>query len=450
MTLQLAQIYGFEGTPALTIFIGGFSALLILGLFMMKVNARLLLIAATLFATALTAPVDVGKLEFVQTWMLPLQIHRAELHLAFALMLTALVLVRKDIHVHDLNFQGVMMMLIALYMGTLQFYHETALNAVQTLGFALATIPCMLFAVASLTRDYEGCLNVLRAMMYASIAWIFCCSVQFVINPRALVNSNGRFWGLLGNAQQAGILCAPLAMTAVWLLLTDPKRRNRIVWIAVLTINLLFIMWSGSRTGALMFVIGFLCVMWTRLGKALLFLPAAGLVFWLLWILSEELQIGANVERLVSTENTRSWVFDAQISSFLESPLVGVGWNDVGASESSYIGGLGAYGVGFGALVFTLFLGSVVLCVRLLMARKSLPRAQRPLVDLFVGYNALYFGGAAFEGYILARSSTALTMLLMFAPMSTYLLRLAAQRGEPATTYDDEDETAHEPTPATA
>lgn len=446
MTHTLAQIYGFEGTTAETIFIVGFSGLMLLSVLTLKINLRLLIIAGILFATALTAPVDLGKLDYVRTWILPLQQRRSEVHLALGCVLTALTLFRRDLHAHDLNFQGLMCLIIALFMATLQFYHEGTNVAVQTLGFFLGTIPCLLLAVPTLTRDYAGILQALRTVLYVSALWTFCCSVQFVINPQALVNRSGRFWGLFANAQQAAIFCAPMAIIALWMFLGDPRRRNRVVWLALLTINLLFLMWTGSRTGALMFALGLLPVMWTRAGKLLLFLPAGLVVFYLLSLLADYLQIGRNVERLISTEDTRLWAFEVQINSFLESPLLGVGWYDVGASENSYFGGLGAYGIGFGVLVAVLLFGSMFLCAKLLIARRSLPADQRPLVDLFCGFNAMYFGGAFFEGYLTARSSATLTMMLIFAPIGAYLLRLAADpHAHEAPEYGEEDDAAPQP-----
>src|SRR5207237_1186026 len=92
----------------------------------------------------------------------------------------------------------------------------------------------------------------------------------------------GRFWGMLANAQQAAIFCAPLAIIALWLLLNDESRRARVLWFTLLAINMLFLAWTGSRTGAMLCVLGRVFGLYARLGRAhgrermALSAPAAG------------------------------------------------------------------------------------------------------------------------------------------------------------------------------
>jgi hypothetical protein len=232
---------------------------------------------------------------------------------------------------------------------------------------------------------------------------------------------------MLGNAQQAAILIAPFCTIALWLILNDTQRRTRILWITLLAINLLFLMWTGSRTGLLMLVLGCTAVLSSRIGRSVALLPLAFLMFLGLWYLSDLLQIGSSVERLVSSEDTRKGVWARQIAAALQSPLIGVGWNEqVGGSESSYFGGFAAYGLGFFLLLCALVGGSMALCAYLIRNRRWLPAEDRPLVDVFVGFCALYFGGAAFEGYLLARSSTALVMMLMISGIGIYLREMVA------------------------
>ncbi len=423
------HVYGFEGTTAAAIFIAGFTGLLILAALTVKINFRLLILAATLFATALTAPVDYVNMSFISTWMLPVQRLRAEIHLGLGILLTLLVVAPGNIGLGRISFQGILMLLMGLYMALLQYVHEDATEATKSLVFALATIPCMVVAVPQLTRTHDQCLALLRMIMMVSIVWTFCCSVQFVINPKHLVNGGGRFWGMLANAQQAAILVAPFCIIALWLILHDPQRRTKILWITLLAINLLFLMWTGSRTGALMLVVGAAGVLYTRIGRAIALLPLAAIMFWGLWYLSDLLQIGSSVERLVSSENTREGVWSRQIEAALSSPLFGIGWTEaIGGSESSYLGGFAAYGIVFLLLVLTLLFGSMAFCIGLMRNRRVLPEHDRPLVDIFVAFNAMLFGGAAFEGYLVARSSSALTMMLMFVGIGVYLRETLAER----------------------
>lgn len=436
----LAQyFYGFEHTTAVKIFMVGFAGLAFVAALLLRMSLKNWVIAGILFAAALTAPLNVEQTAYVQTWLLPVQKLRAEIHLGLGIVLTLLVLFSGRINASRVPIQGLFMLALALYAALMMFIHATPSEALQSVGFALATIPCFLVASPALTRDFEGCLRMLRTIMWVSVIWTVCCSVQFVINPRYLLNINGRFWGMLANAQQAAILVAPFAMVALWLFLNDVQKRTKPLWVALLAINLLFLLWTGSRTGALMFLVGAMFVLYTRLGKAVIFLPVGGLVAIGLYTLAEELQIMSNVERLVSTDNTRGDVWQAQIRSFMESPFIGVGWGETGGSESSYLGGAAGYGIGFFGIIVLFLLWSVWMCFRFTVSRRLLPKHERPLVDLFIAWNACYFAAAAFEGFMLGRSSTPQVMMLMFAGIGVYLKeQMAAARAAGRTVHDED------------
>lgn len=431
LDLTLAQLYGFEGTAAAKVFMVGFAGLALVAAVFIRMSLLHWLLAAVLFVNALTAPTNYERTQYIITWMSPLQIHRAEAHLALGIILTIFVVVTGRLRSQDVPIQGLLMLAIALYAGVLQFFHETPAAGAKSIGFALATIPCMLYATPASTRTHEDCMRFLRSLMWVSVAWTVCCSVQFVINPKNLVNLQGRFWGMLANAQQAGMLTAPFVVVALWLLLNDKVRRLRLLWIALIAINLLFLGWTGSRTGALMLIMGLMFVLYNRIGKMVLLLPFAVVMFFGLSYLAKELQIGSNLERLVSTENTRSAVWARQLANIGRSPLVGVGWKDSGGSESSWLGGFAGYGIGMFLLMLSLLAYSVWLCLRFQLRRRQFPAESRPLIDLFCSWNAMYFTVATFEGIMLGRSSAPQTTMLMFAGLGVYLTNvLAAQRLE--------------------
>jgi hypothetical protein len=284
----------------------------------------------------------------------------------------------------------------------------------------------MLFAAPAATRDHNNCVRTLRAMMCVSVLWTVCSSIQFMINPRFLVNTQGRFWGMLGNAQQAAMLVAPFAIIAIWLTLHDKSKKLRPLWIGLIAINLLFLGWTASRTGFVMLVIGASFVLYNRIGKVLLFLPVAVLLFVALAFLSDELQIRSNLERLTDLQNTRQGVWEAQFRNIAESPLIGVGWHDTGGSESSWFGGFAGYGIGMFLLMIGLLVWSMWRCAVLWVRRRRLPKEERPLVDMYISWNAMYFSAATFEGIILGRSSTSQVFLLMFAGIGVYLAEKTA------------------------
>ena len=201
----------------------------------------------------------------------------------------------------------------------------------------------------------------------------------------------------------------------------DPKKRAKILWVALLAINMLFLVWTGSRTGGLMFVVGLMAVLYARIGKAVLLFPVAALVVWGLMLLAVYLDIGANLERLVSLENTRQGVIAGQINAILERPLTGVGWRGESiGTENSYLGGFAGYGIVYFLLTLGLTLTCMWQCFRLTTRRRWLPPEQRPLVDLYCAFNAMYFAGAGFEGFILARAAPQV-MLPLFSAVGVWL-----------------------------
>lgn len=418
---QGEHLYGFEGTSAKTIFMVGFGGLVLVAALMLRVSLRYWLLAGVLFATALTAPVDPFKKEYVQTWLFAVQLKRAEIHLGLGVLLSMMVFFQRGVSASSFTFQGVMVLIMGLYAGVVQFVHKTPIEAIQTVLFCLATVPCMIVAVPQLCRDSEGCLKIVRTIMWVSVIWTFCCSVQFILDPRKLLNLQGRFWGMLANAQQAAVLVGPFAVASLWLLLNDPKKRNKMLWIALIAINMLFLAWTGSRTGAIMFIIGATFVLYVRIGQAVLLLPVAALMLWGLFNLAIQLKIYENLERLVSTENTRSVVWSNMWNTALENPLLGVGFDDAGGSENSYLLGFASYGFVYFLFTIALLLGSMFVCARVLMGRKFVSAVDRGIIDLYIAMNAMYFAGSFFEGYMLGRSSSSQVLLVLIAGMLPYI-----------------------------
>jgi hypothetical protein len=145
-------------------------------------------------------------------------------------------------------------------------------------------------------------------------------------------------------------------------------------------------------------------------------------MLWGLAYLADALSIDSNLARFLSTENTRPSVISSQLHAALESPLLGVGWrNDFIASENSYFGGLGAYGIGYFLLILCLVGVSMWQCFRFNVQKKWIAREHRPLIDLFTAFNLMFFAGATFEGYLLARSFVPTLMLMVFAAIGLWI-----------------------------
>lgn len=424
MILTLAQhIYGFEGTPAVRLFIVGFSLVVLLALVLVRIPAFAWVLVAILCANALGPSVVPNRTEYIPTWLLPLQINRAALHLGFAVLLNLILLATGRMSLTQMPWQGWVLVSIQLLAGLLQTIHEGPEVSIQTLLFAMATIPATCIAARGLAKSTDGALALVRVMLITASLWVGGCSVQFVLEPSYLINVNGRFFGLLSNPQMAGLFIAPTITMATWALLNDPSKRARILWVGLIAIYSLFLMWTGSRTCLLLTLVGVAIVLASRPGKLILFAPfALGLVV-LLAALAGELQIGANLERLTSTEDTRSVGLERLIVSIGENPWIGKGWDDLAATENSYLAGFAAYGILMALLLTAYTFAGMFVCIKLWLRRSQMTPERRALAELTVAFHAVYFMGANLEGYLLGRSSTAQTMMMLFAGIAAWLLQ---------------------------
>jgi hypothetical protein len=158
---------------------------------------------------------------------------------------------------------------------------------------------------------------------------------------RNAVMWNGRFSGITSHPVFCGVISSLGATAAAHLILI--KVRNN--WIRMLSffaapIGVGFVIASGTRTGALMFVASLIGLGWQHFRKqrggyvitAFIFLFICGLAYGGYKALNVD--DGGGDERLVSSENTRAEAWERMIKAFSEKPISGV--PDV-AGEGSYL-----------------------------------------------------------------------------------------------------------------
>jgi hypothetical protein len=418
--LAQGNIYGFEGTAAARLFLGGFTLIVVVALLMVRLPLMAWLIAAILLITALEPGVNVTRDGFLPTWLLPIQSKRAEIHLGLSILVVIALLATGKFNIARLPAQALFMLAIMLYTGVLTFLHEGAKRAIETIGFVSIVIPAIVLAARAVLDTPGGGFVLVRAMLVAATVWAGACSVQFLLEPAYLL-TQGRFQGLLGNPQAAALLIAPVITMATWSILNDPIKRYRILWIGIVAIYLLFLLWTGSRTGLVMSVGGVVAVLYRRSSRVALMLPViAGLAI-ALSLLANALQIQNNLDRIVSTTNTRSSSTQALLMHIQDSPVIGIGWTNLEATENSYLAAWAAYGISMFLLVALFLVLSVALMFRLFVKRHELGVTDSALVDVVIAYHAIYFVGANAEGFIFGRSTPSQTMMGIFAAMSGYL-----------------------------
>jgi hypothetical protein len=404
-------------------------------------------VAAMIFVGAAGVATTAGGLT-LRLWLYPLQSNRS----AAFLLLGTLLFVPMVGHYRlmpkrGLPRQGAVLLIIVLYAGLLRIVHEGPLEGLQSIAFALGTALPLLFVLPALLREPDHFTAMVRMVAVANVAWVAAVAVQVVIDPSVLgVGRILRFHGLTGNPQHAANFLAVMAVIALWLLLNDPKRKSRLLWLGLLGADLLLLAWTGSRTGAGMFVVGAMAAVYRRLGRTVLLLPLVVVVLFagLHLVSLMNLDVAGATERIGSTEDTRTAAWLAQWTNAMEHPFIGVGVYET-ESENSYLYAFSAYGLGMVILVLLLMAVSGGLMWQLLQLRRWARPGEQVLVDLVLAYNMMYFAGAMFDGWIMARVGTQLVLMLAFSAMASQLLRqlreatdLADWEGDEAIGCDDD------------
>lgn len=388
--------------------------------------------AAMLLFSALGLPVDwLGNP--IASWIMPLQVRRSEIYAACgAMMLVALVFHLPRVRANRISGQGIMMLVIGMYAGVAQILGAgDAAGGLQTMAFALLTIMPLVLILPGMYDTPDEFVFILRFLALAVMAWLGICAVQLGIRPWVLYpGGSARFQGMLSNPQHAASFLAVATVICTYLSLNDRLLRFRPLWLATAAASAVCLLWTGSRTGLGMAGIGVAALLYARVGRTILFLPIAAVLFAIAFdYVTNTLGASLGVRAFTERGDTRTIAWIGLWEQFLESPLFGTGSRlETRFSENSYLYGLATYGIVMGLLLAMLVLVSIGTCLKVLMAKRWLEPAEKRLADLFLGFNAMYFAGSLFEGYVVSRVSTSLVFLLMFCGMGNWLIVLANER----------------------
>ncbi len=420
------------------------AAVVLVVLVVIRIRASLLVLGLMLFVGALAIPAEAAKdAASTTTWLTPLQMQRSLVYLFCGCLLTLCTLVHiGQIRVSSVSGLGLLLLLVAGYAGLINCYHLGLVEGLVTIVSAVMTIGSLSILLPSLIHTWEDICRLLRVIVFTSIVYAIAVVIQLGINRTPLVAPNAfRFQGISGNPQFVAVLLAVALTTTVFLILNDPQKRYKGVYVVLTCLNVVLLGWTGSRTGALMTVIGLTSVLYTRLGRTILIAPFVIAGVAALIQVMESMGIRLGLDRLTSTSDTRSEAWRNLITNALENPVFGAGTRGAGAAENSFL--LATASFGFGSL-FTLLLLSAavaVVCMRLLMIRRRLDQGARRVVDLMIGFFCLYFAGSMFEGYIIARINVMLPLFLIFSSITTRLFEFEAASQHSGTYSEDHEGT---------
>jgi O-antigen ligase len=191
----------------------------------------------------------------------------------------------------------------------------------------------------------------------------------------------------------------------------------RVVIVVSISLMLVMLVWTGSRTGAVMFLVGFAIMFRRRLGVSavlIIALVAGGLLAWQLINPGED-----TATRIVSTENTRIGVWTSLLQDFLSSPVVGV--TSQTWSENSYLLVAARAGI-VGLVPFAIALALLwKALIQIQFLRRSLGSAAI-MGDLVIAASISLLVGAFFEGFLYGTLTIPVLALYVYFAVAGFLI----------------------------
>lgn len=383
-----------------------------------------------LFGASMATPRDWAD-QILPTVWLGIQTRRSEIFLAGGIAGLLVVLTQFGrLSGKRVSLSGVILVVMGLYSAMLRLHHGGAADGFQSMIFAVCTLLPLVVTAAMVMDEPGDFRKILRLIAAVNALWIAMCALQFVVNSSFLTLGNQyRFQGLLSNPQHAGTLMAFFGVSVLWLLLNDRGAVTKFLYTGILCTNMVLLIWSGSRTGMGMAIIGFAGVMYTRLGKSILFMPFAAIIAYVgfkLVLSITGLEIGAS--RLTTLEDTRSAAWLKLWAVGMDNPLFGMGMAELDRSENSWLYAFASYGIGLLGLAILMIFAAGFEFVRAVRLRSWLTLEERRVLDLTLGVVAMYFAGAVLEGYMVSRVSASLPIYMVFAGAMAVTTRYAALR----------------------
>jgi O-antigen ligase len=294
-------------------------------------------------------------------------------------------------------------------------------GAVSVIIFLLMFIT-LAAALPHALQQWGDAVTLVRAIAAYGVVFVIANVAQFVVNP-AVVEQNSRFFGTTGNPQHAGAVLACVLLPMAYLM-TRPGRSKatRLFMSAILSATVIFLLWTGSRTALLMAVVGLGLLFRARLGRlAIGGVVVGGLVLLGLNVLLPDRDVVS--ERLVSTLDTRSVVWQRLTDDFLRNPLFGTISGELGISENSYLSILARFGL-VGALPF------IVAAILITRSMFKLQRVRRRLddtmlADLTTAGLVQLAVGAIFEGFLAGTLSPQVLVMYCYLALLAFLLEAA-------------------------
>lgn len=199
--------------------------------------------------------------------------------------------------------------------------------------------------------------TALRCIFLAACLLIVGSLIQVAVHRQSVL-PQGRLMGTTNNPQHIAVTLAMTLPVACFLFVSRMETRAwRTAAIVYLPVALILIIWSGSRTGAMLSIVGMAMFFRARLGLWLRVLAVGGVLLLAgLQTFGDQL---AGSAHLFATNNSRAHTWSVLWDSFVQHPLFGTGTGG-NAGENSYLSVACSYGILFGVIPLAIALWQLV------------------------------------------------------------------------------------------
>lgn len=277
-------------------------------------------------------------------------------------------------------------------------------------------------------QDWGDARTLVRCIFFTGIVFTFATCLQLAVNRGAIVRGN-RLFGTTGNPQQAALLITGVLPAGCYLLIRRGEYKLlRLATGTIIALLLVFLVWTGSRTGLLMSVIGLGLVFRARIGRML----GATIVIGVFTLLSFQIysESTLSITGMFIRGDTRSQVWRGLFERFLENPFAGEVGEMWSVGESSYLSTAANSGL-IGLLPLALFVGATVWGLFGLQRVRRRLGEEVMLADLITASLVSLLVGAIFEGYLLGTMTFQVFCLYAYIALMRFV-REAVQVSEVA------------------
>ncbi len=246
--------------------------------------------------------------------------------------------------------------------------------------------------------------------------------VSYLMNPSSTL-WNGRMFGLTSNPNFLGMSCG--LVTPVILGLITWKNQtslSKLFWVLVAGGVVITLLWTGSRGGMAVMVVGAAVFFRAKLGRLLFVaIPLALSVWAMTFLFQDSLQ---NIDRFTDLTDTRTAGWLRFIELWKESPILGNKNLAMAVIENSYLTILANSGIlgAFAAFAFVYVWGTT--CLKLVRMRPADPDSQI-LCDVAVAGLVAMLAETIFEAVLLANLNATTFYAFFFCALAEVALRPA-------------------------